>query len=491
MGYYENPPIINLNSGAEKIAAGAASAANSIAEALIRRGDRKRAEEKEQKLTIQKLQDQKNKTDLYYNEKLSDWATKNTSSGNEVDKKIRGLLQDKIQRAADAQIALSMETDPSTRTNYLKVIRDADTFMTTAANFGKNVAMDTATWRENAPGIAVGVSGGYVVNGKDDNEIYQRTGAVEILGGMTNAYDNSSVDIIDEGGTFSLKISGKRKGATQGFNDLIINADSYLSSDKEGGGGFLQKVENIDDFHKVAKKGLLDEKGDIIPSYLSGTTETVYVPGKGDKYKLEFAQKFNTENAKAEIKKQSDVKASGYLRVDKESSLRALVDYTLKQQPGFYDKNFKGKDPGVQKELLSGLLTNEVFNTMTSKMEKTFDKDGNTIYWGGKKLEKTKEAKPSKGSGSGSGAGDGLTANKRLELSELEANATKQRKKLTNTKDTKPVYSADNRTRIIWDGNAWVRQVKMSSGGYEEDLDSPPIRSKNKAAAEFLGYGLP
>lgn len=490
MGYYENPPIINLNTGAEKIAAGAASAANSIAEALIKRGDRRREEEKEQKLTIQKLQDQKNKTDLYYNEKLSDWATKNISTGNEVDKKVRGLLQDKIQKAADAQIALTMENDPTLRSTYLKVIRDADTFMTTAANFGKNVAMDTATWRENAPGIAIGVAGGYVVNGKDDDEIYQRTSAVEILGGMTNAYDNSTVDIIDEGGTFSLKISGKRKGATKGFNDLIINADSYLSSDKEGGGGFLQKVENIDDFHKVAKKGLLDEKGDIIPSYLSGTTETVYVPGKGDKYKLEFAQKFNTENAKAEIKKQSDIKASGYLRVDKESSLRALVDYTLKQQPGFYDKNFKGKDPEMQKELLSGLLTNEVFNTMTRDMEKTSDKDGNTIYWGGKQLNKTLE-KPVKVGKSGSGAGDGLTANKRLELSELEANATKQRKKLTNTGDTKPVYSADNRTRIIWDGKAWVRQEKVSSGGYEEDLDSPPIRSKNKAAAEFLGYGLP
>jgi hypothetical protein len=178
------------------------------------------------------------------------------------------------------------------------------------------------------------------------------------------------------------------------------------------------------------------------------------------------------------------------LRVDKESSLRALVDYTLKQQPGFYDKNFKGKDPGVQKELLSGLLTNEVFNTMTSEMEKTFDKDGNTIYWGGKQLNKTLE-KPVKVGKSGSSAGDGLTANKKLELSELEANAAKQRKKLTNKKDGTPVYSADNKTRIIWDGNAWVRQVKMSSGGYEEDLDSPPIRSKNKAAAEFLGYGLP
>lgn len=490
MGYYENPPIINLNSGAEKIAAGAASAANSIAEALMRRGDRKRAEEKEQKLTIQKLQDQKNKTDLYYNEKLSDWSTKNVATGNEVDKKIRGLLQDKIQRAADSQIALTMENDPSKRSEYLKVIRDADTFMNTAANFGKNVAMDTATWRENAPGIAIGVAGGYVVNGKDDDEIYQRTGAVEILGGMTNAYDDSSVDIIDEGGTFSLKISGKRKGATRGFNDLIINADSYLSSDKEGGGGFLQKVENIDDFHKVAKKGLLDEKGDIIPSYLSGTTETVYVPGKGDKYKLEFAQKFNTENAKAEIKKQSDIKASGYLRVDKESSLRALVDYTLKQQPGFYDKNFKGKEPKAQEELLSELLTNEVFNTMTSKMEKTSDKDGNTIYWGGKQLNKTLE-KPVKAEKSGAGEGKGLTANKKLELSELAANANKQRKKLINKSDTKPVYSADNRTRIIWDGKAWVRQEKVSTGGYEEDLDSPPIRSKNKAAAEFLGYGLP
>jgi hypothetical protein len=402
MGYYENPPIINLNSGAEKIAQGIMSGANSLAEAFIKRGERRREEEKEQKLTIQKLQDQKNKTDLYYNEKLSDWSSKNTDTGSELDKKIRSMLQQKIQYAADAQIALTMETDPTKRASYLKTIKDADTFMTTAANFGKSVAMDTATWRENAPGTAVGVANGWVVNGKDKQEIFARTGAVEILGGMTNAYDSHNIDIIDEGGTFSLKLSGKRKDTQEEFKDLVINANSYLGSDKEGGGGFLQKVENVDEFHKTAKKAVLDDKGDILPSFLNATTETAYVKSAGDKYKLEFAKKLNVDNVKAEIQKQSNIKASGYLRADKEASLRALLDYTLEKQPGYYDDTFKKLEPAQKQQVLSQILTDDVFTKMTRDMEQTTDKDGNTVYWGGKELRKTleepKETKLSGGS---------------------------------------------------------------------------------------------
>jgi hypothetical protein len=369
--------------------------------------------------------------------------------------------------------------------------------MSTAAEFSKNVAMDTATWRENTPGIAVGKAGGWVINGKDAREINARTGAVEILGGMTNAYDSHAIDIIDEGGTFSIKVSGKRKDSAEAFDEVVINANSYLNSDKEGAGGFLQKVENIDEFHTNAKKGLLDEKGGVLPTFFNSATETAYVESVGDKYKLEFAKRLDVDKAMSEIRKQAEVRASGYLRADKEASLRTLLNYTLGKGPEYYDKEFKGTlNPEQQQQELANILSKDVFDTMTLKFEKTTGKNGETIYWGGDQMQKTLEAKKTKGGGgggSGLGSGSGLTANKVLEMQELEANATKQRKKLANIRDTKPVYSPDNRSRIIWDpaSKEWVYQIKSSSNKYETDLQSGSIRSKNKAAQEFLGYGLP
>ncbi len=69
MGYYENPPIIQPSRGSEIISASITNAASSIAQGIINAGERRRKEEKERKLTLQKLQDRKNETDLYYNEK--------------------------------------------------------------------------------------------------------------------------------------------------------------------------------------------------------------------------------------------------------------------------------------------------------------------------------------------------------------------------------------------------------------------------------------
>lgn len=76
MGYYENPPIINSNRGSEMISSAIANAAGSLAQGLIDKGERRRQEEKERKLTIQKLQDRKNETDLFYNDKLTEWSSK-------------------------------------------------------------------------------------------------------------------------------------------------------------------------------------------------------------------------------------------------------------------------------------------------------------------------------------------------------------------------------------------------------------------------------
>jgi len=374
MGYYENPPIINFNEGYDEISKGIVDASRSISEALIKRGERER-------LTIEKLQQQKNETDLQYNAKLSEWDAKNPISDPELNSKLHGMLQQKIQMAADAKIALLSETDSAKRQDYLKIIRNADSFMNNSSSFAKNVAMDTATWRENASANSVGKPGGWVINGRDADEIEARTGAVQILGGMNQLYDYHNIDIeeSEDGSSFVVKVKGKRKGSEKGF-ELPIDARSYLKSDSGGTGGFLQKVENVDDFNKLATKTLVNEKGYLQEAYLSEKPETVKV---SDSYNLTYAQKINAPAIMAEIGKQAQIKASGYLRADKESSLRALLDYTLEQQPGYYDTKFKGLNPTEQQKILSDLLANNAFKSVSSDWTKTTEKDGTTNYWGG------------------------------------------------------------------------------------------------------------
>jgi hypothetical protein len=386
MGYYENPPIINFTEGYNKVTEGIISASRSISEALIRRGERER-------LTIEKLQQQKNEVDLAYNSKLSEWDAKTPIGNDELNSKIHGLLQQKIQLAADSRIALLSETDNAKRAEYLKHIRNADVFMSNASTFAKNIAMDTATWRENAAAITVGAQNGWVVNGKDAKEIEARTGAVEILGGLNQLYDDHSIDIEDTGDSFKLKIKGKRKGSEEGF-ELPIDARSYISSDEGGAGGFLQKVENLDEFTKMSKKNLVDDKGNLKENFLSQNIETAKI---NNQYQIVYGQRLDTEGIRKEIQKQASIKASGYLRADKEASLRSLLNYTLKQGPEFYDTTFKVLETVEQKQaMLTELLTNQSFNSITSDLHRTKEGD-NTVYWGpSSQIDLIEPTKPNK-----------------------------------------------------------------------------------------------
>lgn len=390
MGYYENPPIINPSSGTNAITAGILSGAESIAKGLMLRGERKREQEKEDRLTIQKLQDQKNKTDLFYNDKLSDWSKTHSKVGYGVDDKVSSILQQKIQNAADAQIALTQENDKGKRSEYLKVIRDADGFMNNAANASKAIAMDSATWREGASSISVGVPGGWAINGNPE-QIKSRRAALEIMGGLDGLYENTSMDVEEDGtgSGFNIKISGRVKGESKDFEPIVINSASYLKADAQGSGGFLSKVEDLDEFNKTVKKSIVDDKDKILPGYLSELRETVDLPSRGtsggtvkDTYQIFGGQRLDVEGIKKQINATSSVKASAYLKADKEQSLRTLLDYTLKMQPGYYDEQFKTiGSPEAQKAKLSELLTESSFNTFTANLEKTTE-NGKTVYWG-------------------------------------------------------------------------------------------------------------
>lgn len=388
MGYYESPPIVQPSRGGEIISASITNAANSIAQGILNVGERRRQEEKERKLTLQKLQDRKNETDLYYNEKVSDWASKQSHTSDVVDKQMYNLVQNKITLAADSRIALLNETDPAKRQEYLKNIRNANTFLDSTATFAKSIAGQTATWRLDTKAIKVGEPGGHAVNGSTDEEILDNTAAVEILGGMDARYKDPNIEVQEDeqGDGVILHVTGKHEDGRE-FK-VSINSKSFDKSEVEGDNGLLIPIESIDTFHTQAKEDIVDKKGNIYEGYLSPKRETVDLPSSGtsggigkDQYQIVNGQRLQSEAIKAAIKKKADITATGMIGADGPGRLRALLDYTLKQGVGFYDDKFKNiTNPEEQKAILSNILTEKAFSEMTRSLEKTTE-NGQTVYW--------------------------------------------------------------------------------------------------------------
>lgn len=389
MGYYENPPIINMNRGSQEISASITNAAESIAQGLLMRGERKRQEEKERKLTIQKLQERKNEIDLAYNQKLSEWSSDQSGVNSEVDSKIHSLVSKKIKEAADAGIALLNTTDEEERSFLLKKIRNAEMFMNSASKFSKSLAGQTATWRLDTKAIKVGEVGGHVINGKNDEEIINNTGFIEILGGMNSTYKDAKIDVSDdaEGDGVVLTVTGIDKDGNK--INKTINSKTFNKSEEETDDSLLVKVEGLDDFVKKSKEDIVDEKGNIYTAFLNPTRETVDLPSRGtsggvggDQYQLVNGQRLETNLMMSKIKDKARITAKAMLAVDNPTRLRTTLNYTLKQGINYYDNVFsKEIDPKKQEEILTGLLADKTFNEITREFEKTKDKNGNTVFW--------------------------------------------------------------------------------------------------------------
>jgi hypothetical protein len=395
MGYYENPPIIQPNRGSEIVSASIADAASSISKALIEKGERKRQEEKENKLTLQKLQDRKNETDLLYSEKLADWKTKQTHTDDGIDKQVYSIMENEIKNAADARIMLLNETNPAKRQEYLKTVRNANVLLDSSATFAKSIAGQTATWRLNTKGLKVGEVGGHFVNGSSPEEILDNTAGIEILGGMNARYIDPKVNVEkdEDGDGLILTVTGKHKEDNRDIN-FKIYSKNFDKSETEGENGLLVPVESLDTFHTQAKEDIVDKKGNIYEGYLTETRETYDLDSSGtsggngrDIYQITNGRRLQVDAAKKAIAKKAEVTASGMIGADSPTRLRAMLDYTLKKGPGFYDKNFKVDENGVarspeeQKQMLKEMLTEKTFNDMVKPLEKTTTKNGETIYW--------------------------------------------------------------------------------------------------------------
>lgn len=479
MGYYDNPPLIDMNPGADQITAGILSASNSIAQGLLKRGERREQAEKEEALTLKKLAAQRNEVDLAYAESVSDWKSKTSLLGKGVDEGALQTIEKYNTEAADARIALLNESNPAKRKELLNLVTRANEFMQNTYNFAKALGGETATLREQVNSANFNQPGGYSINGPID-QLENRTMFATIMSGMDQTYSDVKIDYQPDGANFNISISAKDKSGK--LLSYSLNSDAYLKADASKTGTFLQKVENINDFGDNVSKSLYDPKTGMYQTYLDQNVQTARVGGN----KIYSGQLLNTEAVKAEIAKKADIKAKGYLQSGNEAGIRALVNYTLAGDPTYYDSQFKTLNADQKQKKLTDLFTERGFDTVTKELFTSDGPNKQKMYWGpdtrvvNEKIEKAPTA---------SNGGGGLTANKQLALKEIVNKVKTEKEKLSKGDYEEPIESGNGKVRIVYDSTSkkWLKQ-QLKDNKWEDDLEYPPIAGKKKAAQKILGY---
>jgi hypothetical protein len=401
MGYYDNPPIITPQR--DNSAAYIADAGRSIGESLARVGERKRQEEKEerlyrrqqereQKLTLDKLKDRKNKLDLYYNDKYSTWKSKQPEIQHDVNNQIQSIIQGEIVTAADNRLLLENESNQEKRSEYLKSITNADLLLENSGTFAKNLTGQVASYRLKTPANKLGEIGGSIVNGRDKKQILNNTAVLEILGGNSAFVKDSSINVTknETGDGLLLTVSGHHKDSGEFFS-VPIDSNIFNKTDEESDNGLLIPIEGNDAFINNAKKTFFDEKeNNILPGFLEDTHETYDLTSLGnsggngkDIYQIHDGQRVRTEIIQNNIRDKAVIAANGLLATydNKPAKMRAFLNYTLKQGVEFYDKSFANESVDNKKKILTDLMTKDAMDAITKKLYKTENAKDGTIYW--------------------------------------------------------------------------------------------------------------
>lgn len=400
MGYYENPPIINMYGDPNKANEGIANFGKSIGDAFTNIAKAKALQAKEAEESLAKEREKKNRALLGFNNRLDNWSDKQ-KTGTPLMDEAKALIQDEIIKSADASIALDTVTDKNERAKLEKIKGEAPTTMKLTSEFGTLVSGEVATWRTLTP-AQLNVAGGWGVNA-NDKDLEPRTETLNVLSGMNTEYKNSNVKYYkNDAGQLMVKATGERKDGY--ILDYEINVVDYINSVNSGTGGFLQKIDEVKDYTDQAMKGIIDPKSKQI-------SVDFLVPGEraakrkmgDDRQRAIYGQVVDEEKAMDKIKEQARITAKGYLTAGGTANLRALLNSTLKQGTKFYDGVFKDKDEPQQLEILTNALAENTFSTMTKEMEYSYE-NGKKIFWSGpglqafnEKIESPKANKAAKG----------------------------------------------------------------------------------------------
>ena len=380
MGYYENPPIIPLVAPSG-IAQGITQAGQAVTQSLLRKAERLREEQKEEKLTIQKLQEQRNRVDLAYNKSLSEWDKTRPKTDDNIDSQLYSIVDEQVKAAADAQMALLNETDLSKRKEYLTQIRNTDALLDQLGTFTGNIASTAKTWQEQTS-AKYGTPGGYYQNGEGE-EMEINAAILDVLSGKNQLYKNtkSQLKYDKNSNSIILNISGEMPDGRKFNRD--INSNEYNTADGAGL-GLIAEVPNIEDMYSAASKSVVGENGKIKETFL-GKVATIPAPSEGrDKYEYVGSRKILDGDMRAAIANSTARNtAASILKNTDPSYVRGVIDFTLGNQGT--DKSYANAfvKLGTYEEQVAWLtneLTNSAMNRLLSE-QKSIDENGKQTYY--------------------------------------------------------------------------------------------------------------
>ena len=380
MGYYENPPIVPLVAPTG-IAQGITRAGQTVTQGLLRKAERLREEQKEEKLTIQKLQEQRNRVDLAYNQNLSEWDKARPKTGEDIDNQMYSIVDDQVKAAADAQMALLNETDLTKRKEYLTQIRNTDALLDQLGTFTGNIAGTAKTWQEQTS-AKYGTPGGYYQNGEGE-EMEINAAILDVLSGKNQLYKNTKSQLRYDKSSNSiiLNVSGEMPDGRRFSRD--INSNEYNTADGAGL-GLIAQVPDIEDMYEAASQSVVGENGKIKESFLGKVTTLPAESDGKDKYEYVGSRRILTENMRSSIANSTARNtAASILKNTEPSYVRGVIDFTLGNQgteKSYANAFVKLGTYEEQVAWLTNELTNSAMNRLLSE-QKSINENGKQSYY--------------------------------------------------------------------------------------------------------------
>jgi predicted transcriptional regulator len=336
---------------------------------------------KETKTKIELIRETINKTEVYWNDKVSNLKSSVKETGTVIDDQIHKVINTNIQSAADAQIALVNETDPEKRRLLQNRVRNAEKVVGLMGDFTGALLDETKKIREQAPSV-YGQEGSYVINGKDDEESLDYLSAINVLNNQNKYLKDSKVNLSFDEKTeqLMLSISGKREDGKD-FS-VKLNAEDYMKADDVNSGlisqvpDFSEQDKRAKDYSIVGGKGA--GSGGIKPGFLIEGRDTV--PIRGGKYELLGAKEVNVKSLASQVKKEVFIGAAeGVLARNNRNYLKNTYEINLQgyTPDGMSWNQFNNiANPLAQRDILAEAMTKKFMFDEDTGLVSAFETSG-------------------------------------------------------------------------------------------------------------------
>jgi len=372
---YRNPEIITDKSG-EILAQGFASFGQSMAAGVtkaIQRADEIKRQREADTLRLNKLD-----TDIKIQNAKKAAEFKSNLPKTSLNTKLNPIIDQRIKAAGDAQMALYNESDPEVRSQLLKVIQDADSFLVNTGTFLEDLKGEAAAFRERKSG---GLNKQWGVNGVDEKDRVNKFGLLSLISGEAEG----DIDLEFDTESNSLNLNAYGKIGEESWNVNGFNSNNYLASGSEL---FHEIPQMLEESITASTKIITNSEGKLLPNVTNPpVTKRIYqdIVDKDTKKigrKLVEGQieEINQSAIDNLIGKEISSSVAGFnaaAPLDQNAIFSYELDAPYKSYSDFLEKV---KDPKEQDKILYQMFKEKTIEGIGEQFQ-SYEKDGQKVYF--------------------------------------------------------------------------------------------------------------